>query len=230
MDLPELWAIFGPAVAGAVFGTGWWFWIDAVVCSSVKVSFVHYLPGIFASIAALMFNCVRKEDIDYSPYEEGEWSYGFDIKRRHHLRVAFSVRLCTCFLQCVFCQICRYAQRFSANLLPIDGLYNLDDDCIVFPSCFCIDFTLLILALFGAVVILIEALAFLCICCLLRLFSSISGFVDSRFIGQNRAFSVDRNCWCFAVCVCADKVNGLLCEPLICCILLGHDISAFFLP
>ncbi|KAJ6930541.1 glucan endo-1,3-beta-glucosidase-like [Populus alba x Populus x berolinensis] len=73
MDLPELWAIFGPGVAGAVFGAGWWFWIDAVVCSSVKVSVVHYLPGIFASIASLMFNCVRKEDIDYSPYEEGEW-------------------------------------------------------------------------------------------------------------------------------------------------------------
>ncbi|KAE8077392.1 hypothetical protein FH972_015959 [Carpinus fangiana] len=76
MDLTELWAIFGPGVAGAVFGAGWWFWVDAVVCSSVKVSFVHYLPGIFASFAALMFNCVRKEDIDYSPYEEGEWRSG----------------------------------------------------------------------------------------------------------------------------------------------------------
>ncbi|KAL0360155.1 UNVERIFIED_CONTAM: hypothetical protein Sradi_3700000 [Sesamum radiatum] len=73
MDLSELLAIFGPGVSGAVFGTGWWFWVDAVVCSSVKVPFVHYLPGIFASLAALMFNCVRKEDIDYSPYEEGEW-------------------------------------------------------------------------------------------------------------------------------------------------------------
>ncbi|KAK4767298.1 hypothetical protein SAY86_015048 [Trapa natans] len=73
MDLAELWAIFGPGVAGAVFGAGWWFWVDAVVCSSVKVSFVHYLPGIFSSLAALMFNCVRKEDIDYSPYDEGEW-------------------------------------------------------------------------------------------------------------------------------------------------------------
>ncbi|KAK5840303.1 hypothetical protein PVK06_009197 [Gossypium arboreum] len=109
MELGELWAIFGPGVAGAVFGAGWWFWIDAVVCSSVNVSFIHYLPGtscftffssinlsasflisyyqclygsslllfiylgIFASIAALMFNCVRKEDIDYSPYDEGEW-------------------------------------------------------------------------------------------------------------------------------------------------------------
>ncbi|XP_057532360.1 uncharacterized protein LOC130810354 isoform X1 [Amaranthus tricolor] len=73
MDFPELLAIFGPGIAGAVFGAGWWFWVDAVVCSAVAVSFVHYLPGIFASLAALMFNCVRKEDIDYSPYDEGEW-------------------------------------------------------------------------------------------------------------------------------------------------------------
>ncbi|KAK4387294.1 hypothetical protein Sango_2336000 [Sesamum angolense] len=73
MNLAELLAIFGPGVAGAVFGAGWWFWVDAVVCSSVKVPFVHYLPGIFASVSALMFNCVRKEDIDYSPYEDGEW-------------------------------------------------------------------------------------------------------------------------------------------------------------
>ncbi|XP_054796347.1 uncharacterized protein LOC129301782 [Prosopis cineraria] len=73
MDVVELWAIFGPGVAGAVFGAGWWIWVDAVVCSSVKVSFLHYLPGIFASLVALMFNCVRKEDIDYSPYDEGEW-------------------------------------------------------------------------------------------------------------------------------------------------------------
>ncbi|KHN47062.1 Transmembrane protein 50A [Glycine soja] len=57
----------------AVFGAGWWIWLDAVVCSTVTVPFLHYLPGIFASLAALMFNCVRKEDIDYSPYDEGEW-------------------------------------------------------------------------------------------------------------------------------------------------------------
>ncbi|GMI71594.1 hypothetical protein like AT1G36980 [Hibiscus trionum] len=73
MDLGELWVIFGPGVAGAVFGAGWWFWVDAVVCDAVTVSFVHYLPGIFASIAALMFNCVRKDDIDYSPYDDIEW-------------------------------------------------------------------------------------------------------------------------------------------------------------
>lgn len=36
---------------------------------------VLLIVGIFASLAALMFNCVRKEDIDYSPYDEGEWRY-----------------------------------------------------------------------------------------------------------------------------------------------------------
>nr|DAD29677.1 TPA_asm: hypothetical protein HUJ06_031145 [Nelumbo nucifera] len=74
MDLGELWAIFALGFAGAVFGAGWWFWVDAVVCSSVKVGFVHYLPGILASLVTLMFNCVKRDDIDYSPYEEGEWS------------------------------------------------------------------------------------------------------------------------------------------------------------
>ncbi|KAH7679222.1 putative membrane protein [Dioscorea alata] len=70
-----MWEILGPGIAGAVFGAGWWFWVDAVVCSSVQVSFLHYLPGIFATLAALMFNCVNKDDIsyDYSPYGESEW-------------------------------------------------------------------------------------------------------------------------------------------------------------
>lgn len=115
MDLAELWAIFGPGVAGAVFGAGWWFWIDAVVCSSVKVSFIHYLPGppslasstyiwvirvlIFCLIVCLCvgrYFCV---------------SCGFDVQlraeRRHRLfslrrrRVevsrAFSIHSCVCF-------------------------------------------------------------------------------------------------------------------------------------
>ncbi|PKU79898.1 transmembrane protein 50 homolog [Dendrobium catenatum] len=71
-----LWEIFGPGAAGAVFSAGWWFWVDAVICSDVKISFLHYLPGIFASLAALMFNCVRKEEIAYdyySPYGESDW-------------------------------------------------------------------------------------------------------------------------------------------------------------
>ena len=64
MDLTELWAIFGPAVAGTVFGAGWWFWVDAVVCSSVQVSFLHYLPGLLSlslslSLYISIYICAR---------------------------------------------------------------------------------------------------------------------------------------------------------------------------
>jgi hypothetical protein len=44
-NLAMLWGIIGPGVAGALFGAGWWFWVDAVVCSAAAVPFLHYLPG-----------------------------------------------------------------------------------------------------------------------------------------------------------------------------------------
>ncbi|KMZ63667.1 putative Transmembrane protein 50a [Zostera marina] len=73
MDHSESLAMYGPGIAGAVFGAGWWFWTDAVICSTAAVSFLHYLPGLFASLAALMFNCVKRNDLDYYSYEESEW-------------------------------------------------------------------------------------------------------------------------------------------------------------
>lgn len=30
---------YGPIIAGALFGAGWWFWVDAVVCTSHKIPF-----------------------------------------------------------------------------------------------------------------------------------------------------------------------------------------------
>ncbi|KAF4352908.1 hypothetical protein F8388_003299 [Cannabis sativa] len=153
MDLVELWAIFGPGVSGAIFGAGWWFWIDAVVCSSVKVSFLHYLPGIFASLAALMFNCVRKEDIDYSPYEEGEWrTYTMPLEARLGNLVI---------------------NDKTDKSLKKDGRGNQ-----------------------------VEALAVLCICCVLCFSRGFSGSSDTRFTSENWPFSMDRNSWCLAVCVC----------------------------
>lgn len=41
------------------------------------IKFEFLFLGIFASLAALMFNCVRKDDIDYSPYDDGEWRLVF---------------------------------------------------------------------------------------------------------------------------------------------------------
>jgi hypothetical protein len=109
------WPVVSPGIAGAVFGVGWWFWVDAVVCSAAAVPFLQYLPGtcavspilcsvvsvpsvcmppkarilnrswalswlgFFATFAALMFNCVNREDIGdsyYSPYDDSEWRWG----------------------------------------------------------------------------------------------------------------------------------------------------------
>lgn len=73
MGLQELWTMLGPGLAGAVFGGAWWFWVDAVVCSDIRVPFLHYLPGIFATIAALMFNGVRRDELtDYSPFDDND--------------------------------------------------------------------------------------------------------------------------------------------------------------
>jgi hypothetical protein len=30
---------YGPIASGALFGAGWWFWVDAVVCTSHKIPF-----------------------------------------------------------------------------------------------------------------------------------------------------------------------------------------------
>ncbi|OEL24740.1 hypothetical protein BAE44_0014241 [Dichanthelium oligosanthes] len=49
--------IMATGVAGAVFGAGW-----------SEVSFLHCLTGIFASLAAYMFNCVDKDEIGYDYY------------------------------------------------------------------------------------------------------------------------------------------------------------------
>jgi hypothetical protein len=89
MGLVELWRNLGPGLAGAVFGAGWWFWVDAVACSQdVTVPFLHYLPGIFASLAALMFNCVRQDELqDYSPFDDGEACRYFQLP--HFQQFAF---------------------------------------------------------------------------------------------------------------------------------------------
>lgn len=63
---------YGPSMSGALFGAGWWFWVDAVACSSNKIPFTQYLPGIVATLALIMINLVRREDLsDYDPFDDG---------------------------------------------------------------------------------------------------------------------------------------------------------------
>ncbi len=34
---------YGPIMSGALFGAGWWFWVDAVTCNNHKVPFDQVL-------------------------------------------------------------------------------------------------------------------------------------------------------------------------------------------
>ena len=51
---------YGPGISGALFGGGWWFWVDACAASGTQVPFVQYLPGIVATIALVMINAIRR--------------------------------------------------------------------------------------------------------------------------------------------------------------------------
>eukprot|EP00882_Tetradesmus_deserticola_P003957 GHRQ01004183.1.p1 GENE.GHRQ01004183.1~~GHRQ01004183.1.p1 ORF type:complete len:172 (+),score=21.30 GHRQ01004183.1:184-699(+) len=63
---------YGPIASGALFGAGWWFWVDAVVCTSHKIPFDQYIPGIVATVALVMINCIRRDDLqDYDPFDDG---------------------------------------------------------------------------------------------------------------------------------------------------------------
>ncbi|XRB06422.1 transmembrane protein 50 [Pycnococcus provasolii] len=64
--LEELGPSYGPVLSGALFGAGWWFWIDAVATRPKEAGDVppeHYLPGCVATLAMLMMQAVRREAI-----------------------------------------------------------------------------------------------------------------------------------------------------------------------
>uniref|UniRef100_A0A7S3R718 Transmembrane protein 50A n=1 Tax=Dunaliella tertiolecta TaxID=3047 RepID=A0A7S3R718_DUNTE len=54
----------GTLLAGALFSAGWWFWADACMLSPHKVPFDQYIPGLMATLALLMINVIRKQDLD----------------------------------------------------------------------------------------------------------------------------------------------------------------------
>lgn len=62
---------YGPIIAGMLFGAGWWFWVDAVACTSHKIPFDQYLPGIIATLALIMINCIRQDDLmEIDPFDD----------------------------------------------------------------------------------------------------------------------------------------------------------------
>ncbi|KXZ55178.1 hypothetical protein GPECTOR_3g324 [Gonium pectorale] len=62
---------WGPIASGALFGAGWWFWVDAVCISNHKVPFDQYIPGIIATLALIMINCIRRDDlVEIDPFDD----------------------------------------------------------------------------------------------------------------------------------------------------------------
>ena len=54
---------YGTGVSGALFGAGWWVWIDAVTCAYRKIPFAHHLPGIIMTLSIVLINCVGKGEL-----------------------------------------------------------------------------------------------------------------------------------------------------------------------
>jgi hypothetical protein len=65
---------YGPMLSGALFGAGWWFWLDAVACNATgtRPPFAQYIPGIIATVALVMTNCVQRDELAaYDPFDDG---------------------------------------------------------------------------------------------------------------------------------------------------------------
>mmetsp|Transcript_54449 Transcript_54449/g.173018 ORF Transcript_54449/g.173018 Transcript_54449/m.173018 type:complete len:152 (+) Transcript_54449:276-731(+) len=78
---------YGPGASGALFGAGWWFWVDAIVCSHHKVPAGDYVPGFIATLALIMINCVRRDELqEYDPFDDGS-----DCRSRSWLFVSYVV-------------------------------------------------------------------------------------------------------------------------------------------
>jgi hypothetical protein len=74
--------------AGALFGGGWWAWVDAVVYShavlGVSVSPVYYVPGVVATLAVLLMATARNhfDGYEFDGYDGDEVSRGASISQQ----------------------------------------------------------------------------------------------------------------------------------------------------
>ena len=63
---------YGPVASGALFGAGWWFWVDAVCTSRLNIPFYQWLPGIVASLSIIMINIPNRGRDDYEYDEQSD--------------------------------------------------------------------------------------------------------------------------------------------------------------
>lgn len=74
---------WGPIVSGALFGAGWWCWMDAVVYQKAVVMegfpFKYSIPGIVATVALILMNLLSRDQLREAS-ESGE--EGADFRAR----------------------------------------------------------------------------------------------------------------------------------------------------
>jgi hypothetical protein len=68
---------YGMFIAGALFGGGWWAWVDAAVYSAAMlgtpVNPLYYIPGVVATLAVILMACTRRSFDGYEyAGDEGE--------------------------------------------------------------------------------------------------------------------------------------------------------------
>lgn len=83
---------WGPALAGALFGAGWWCWTDALVYQQavlgVAYPWKYNWPGIVATLAMAMINLLPRRDLA----EAGEgMEEGGEFRARLWLFVSFLI-------------------------------------------------------------------------------------------------------------------------------------------
>eukprot|EP00891_Asterochloris_glomerata_P000413 jgi/Astpho2/413/e_gw1.00011.181.1_t len=58
---------YGPGIAGALFGAGWWCWADAVVYTSStsheRIPATFWLPAVAATLALIFINLISRDDL-----------------------------------------------------------------------------------------------------------------------------------------------------------------------
>lgn len=78
--------------AGALFGAGWWCFVDAIVLSKAilgeKVPFVYWVPGFVATIALVLMNLVPRESLNSDGLSDDE---DYNTKSRCWLFLSYLV-------------------------------------------------------------------------------------------------------------------------------------------
>lgn len=79
LQLPAALAAAAPTIAGVLFGSAWFVWLDAILTAHKKVGALAAAPGALASLALAMAATVRRPDLEGPVFDDGSatWARGW---------------------------------------------------------------------------------------------------------------------------------------------------------